>query len=209
MYDGRLNVSLLRSPLIAFAIALSLAVGILWQSSRYYSEMSSQYSTAKAEYEALRSAVQLARDESDTYARYSQPFAQLKVLGFLADEPRLAWIETIKTAVSALKLGDFHYGISAQREINSLDLGMAPEIVLRVSEMQLTFALLHEGDLIAIERALQLAKVGLFSTDGCQISRLRVLQNDGQPNFTASCSLSWYSATLKNAFAENDSMEII
>ncbi|VAW56449.1 hypothetical protein MNBD_GAMMA07-510, partial [hydrothermal vent metagenome] len=78
-----------------------------------------------------------------------------------------------------------------------------PDIDLLKSTMSLQMQLLHEGDLYTVINNLRLTTSGLFDVTRCAIIRNEtqiksLLDSATDKNFSASCTLNWYTIKAKN-----------
>ena len=70
---------------------------------------------------------------------------------------------------------------------------------IRVSEMNLSLGLLHEGDLITVLNALDTTADGLYSVSRCEAIRVNEFETPDRrrPGIKADCVLQWYTVDLK------------
>lgn len=186
----------LRGPLILLLAALAAAAGAI-----YYTHILRQQAQAALlqQQNQLREAetrMQRSGDEKLIIVQYVDKYKQLQQSGFIGDEQRINWLDSLRTANERSDLFGVNYGIEAQQAYPYAAELNPGQISLRQSVMKLEFRLLHELDLLRFFEALRLQNAGLFHLDQCTLRRTEASGAVRyQPNITASCQLAWITAT--------------
>ncbi|HVY06064.1 MAG TPA: hypothetical protein VHB46_08815 [Burkholderiales bacterium] len=189
----------IRMPAIALVIAIAAAVAMVEYSSNQRLRSEKQY---QDELKALREAqtkYQRSGEERETVTHYLQAYRQLEKIGFIGNEQRLNWLESLRTANAQAGLFGVDYQLSAQESYPYV----APENPLggriKQSRMRLSFGVLHEGELSRLFQALAAQQPGLYAINSCSLDRAG---RQGPPvprkaNLTADCELSWLTIDPK------------
>lgn len=195
-----LDAMSLRGPLWALGVAAGLACALLAGSEWHWRAAQEAHIGAEgALATASREFLSVDEDERLIRARYPE-YRRLAAEGMLGEEQRLDWLEALREADAALKLPAIRYGIEAQQTWRrALEIDTGP-YTLRSSDMTLTLALVHEGDLARLLDHLRAARVGLFSVETCSLGRRagKDTPSDG-PTLDASCVLRWVTLGAPSA----------
>ena len=187
-----LDATAIRGPLwllgLSALLASVLAAGSEWHWRVAQAAHRRAESTLAA---ASREFLSVDEDERLVRARYPE-YRRLAAEGLLGEEQRLDWLEALRDADAALKLPAIRYDIDAQQPWRrTLEVDTGP-YTLRSSDMTLTLALVHEGDLVRLLERLRTARVGLFSVETCSVGRRATpALPAAAPALDASCTLRW------------------
>ena len=197
----RADWSVLRGALGVFVICALLSVIMLGASHFFAEDMASEF---RAHHGKFRDASRkyLAVDEEErAIAEHYPTFVELYHRGVIGDEHRLSWVEALGGAASELALPALSYKIDAQQPYTpDFPLGTGAFDV-RVSRMDLSVGLLHEGDLERLLALLSARAEGLFSARDCELRRSAGAAAPGA-NLTAACILEWYTLELRGSRVE-------
>ena len=197
-----LDAMTIRGPLRVMVIA-ALLVGTLLAGSewRWRAAREAHGRAESALAAASREFLLVDEDERLIRARYPE-YRRLAAEGMLGEEQRLDWLEALREADATLKLPAIRYAIDARqtwRGSQEIDTG---PYTLRSSDMTLTLALLHEGDLVRLLEYLRAARVGLFSVESCTVGRRASADSlRANPALDASCILRWVTLGTPTAAA--------
>ena len=199
MAASKADFALLRAALGVFAMCL-LVGGMLVGASYYFrEEMASEFRNHQLRFRDV-SRKYLAVDDEERIIENAYPeFVRLFNGGILGHELRLSWIEALRRADATIGLPALDYRINSQTVYEPpfpVNLGAFD---IRVSEMNLSVGLLHEGDLIKLLSALDTNADGLYSVSRCEAVRVNEfdVQDRTQPNIKADCVLEWFTVELK------------
>ena len=189
-------------PMLSALVAAGvLAFSILLDSDRQarYGELGNQQGAIQQDYNDLV----LRRRLVD---RYHARYAEYHDLGFVGQESRLDWIETLRQTTDSLTLPRLSYAIAPQLDViapvQSFNAG--ENIAVNVSRLELDMALLHEIDLLEFIDELQHEAPGLIRVPGCSM----LWEHDGfealstGANIRALCSVEIFSVITSDVGAE-------
>jgi hypothetical protein len=192
----------LRNPLLVLLVTVLAAVAAVLHTNTLLAQAQQQLMQQQLMLKDARTRLQRSGDEKEIIIRYLGEYQQLARSGFVGDEQRINWLDSLRLANQQVELFGIDYQISAQKpyvHANELNPG---QLSLQQSEMKLTFRLLHEEDLSRFFSSLAQQGTGIFLVDQCTLRRI---DNAGmirfQPNLLAECGLSWI--TVKTAAAGN------
>ncbi|MGD9604195.1 MAG: hypothetical protein AB7O21_10350 [Gammaproteobacteria bacterium] len=197
MPRARAEWGVLRGALGVFAVSVVIAGLLLWSSDWFWRGMHAEYTANFAQFRAA-SRQYLAVDDEERIIEAQYPaFRALHARGVIGPERRLSWVEAVRTASGSLGLPALDYRIDAQQAYTpEVPLASAP-FDLRVSEMQISAALLHEGDLARLFAHLEARGEGLFSVERCELRRAdsRPADTAGGPTaaLQTECVLRWFT----------------
>ncbi len=203
---NNLDYSLLKSRIVLFVSVLAVCALLLWLSFSQLSKQQKMISSTQSgtdftaeEIDHLNNLVSLFENFNTDYKRYEKK-------GFLREEQRLSWIETLENTANNLGLDDLSYQISPRQQLSNETQALPANISLFKSKLTFESGLVHEGDLIELINSLNKLNSGLFIIDSCKIDRTaEEIEAASNSNFQASCSTSWYTATYQEK--TNDLME--
>ncbi len=193
-----------RGTLVPFLSAL-VAVGVLVfaitldaDRQARYGELGNQQGAIQQDYNDLV----LRRRLVD---RYHARYAEYHDLGFVGQESRLDWIETLRQTTDALTLPRLSYAIAPQLDViapvQSFNAG--ENIAVNVSRLELDMALVHELDLLEFVDELQTEAPGLIRVPACSMT----WEHDGfdavasGANIRALCSVEIFSVITSDVGA--------
>jgi hypothetical protein len=192
---NRQDLEALRIPLIVLAITLIAATAIVYISGSVLDSKRQLYSKREGELKQARLRIQNAGEEKEMISRYLTGYQQLARAGFVGDEQRINWLDSLRTANEETRIFGVEYDISAQRPYaysSEFDLG---QLMLQESVMHLKFRLLHEEDLPRFFQALGRRGGGFYTIDQCTMRRLKAGEAEKtlqfQPNLAAECDVRW------------------
>jgi hypothetical protein len=194
-----LDLAALRIPGLALLVALSLAVGLV-----RYSE--SARDTADQRNKAQASQTMEARNQlhhSDlermSILQYLPAYRQLEQLGFIGEEQRLNWVESLRTANMRSGLFGVQYEISARAPYSRQWPDNPVASQLTHSRMNISFGVVHEGDVLRFLKTLAEHGGGLYSLTGCSLERgpSADAPEARRANLLAQCNLAWLTLQPK------------
>ena len=180
-------------PLVttAVAIVLLLASGLFVRVQEDgYSRISIDKDAVNADYDALVVRKRLVD-------RYHRRYERFWNRGFIGEENRLEWIETLRLAAEDLELPNLAYSLEPQLAVVPPvpSSSVKADAQVFVSKLELEIGLLHEIDLLRLFDALQTRAPGLVKADRCSLLRQaeQGARTSSDPNIVANCSLAMFS----------------
>lgn len=192
------DLKALRNPLLILIATVMAGTGAVYYTSTLLAQSQQRLEQQQSSLKQARTRLQRSGDEKQIIVRYLDEYQQLARSGFVGDEQRINWLDSLRLVNQQVELFGIDYQIGAQKPYAHANEFNPGPLSLRQSEMRLNFRLLHEEDLIRFFNALARQNPGIFYIDHCAIRRI---DNAGtiryQPNLLAECDLSWI--TIKAA----------
>ena len=192
---NREDLEALRIPLVALGATLVVALVIIWYSGSVRDSAERTRAQREAQLRDARSRIQNAGEEKEMIGRYLAGYQALAKAGFVGDEQRINWLDSLRLANEETRIFGVEYDIGAQKPyVYSAEFNPG-QLVLQESIMHLKFNLLHEEDLPRFFDALGRRGTGFYTVEQCSMRRLRAGDIDKsisvQPNLLAECDLRW------------------
>jgi hypothetical protein len=192
------DIEALRTPLVALALMVVLAAGVVLHSDGVLDDARQRLVERATLLEQARLRTQNAQTERETIARYGNSYRELERIGFAGQEQRMNWLDGLRSANEWARISGVEYEIGAQRPYAyAAEFGSVP-VPLHESLMQVRLRLLHEEDLPRFFDALVRSGAGFFTVDRCVLRRLSsedVERSTGlRQNVAAECDLRWLTA---------------
>ena len=183
----------LKTPLILLASIL-IAVVLLVAGTQYYN--SAQASALQQQQQALNTAKQRylsSGAEKTTITEFLPQYQQLINKGFVGEERRVEWVESLRMQHKAHRLFGIKYTINQQEDYKPSFVTNLGGFALNRSIMKLDLDMLHEGDILQLTESLNTASTTPFILRDCEMTRLNnnVFVNQLTPNMHAACELDW------------------
>ena len=191
---NREDLQALRVPLLVLGITLLAIVLVVYFSGVMLDEANRTRTKREGQLREARLQILNAGEEKERIMRYVGAYQQLARAGFVGEEQRINWLDSLRIANQEAQIFGVEYDIGAQKPYtyaNEFDTG---KLLLQESVMHLKFRLLHEEDLLHFFQALAQQGGGFFTHDQCQIRRQNPKDDKGvqfQTNLTAECDVRW------------------
>lgn len=196
---------ILRNPILGLGFALVIMGLLAYYADQYHKEQQQQLKVEEQAYLKARQKYQTSGHEKDTIIKYLPLYRQLLQQGFIGEEQRIEWVETLRQIHQDNKLFGIEYDITEQKAVSPSYLPSIQELTLHQSSMQLEMGLLHEGDLLTLLHGLQ-SKFDNFIVNECTINLLAksdIRVDDVNENMRADCKVDWF--TLRDPRLETSS----
>ena len=190
---NREDLEALRVPLIVLVMTVIAALGVVVASGGFLENAKGTLSQREAQLREARLRIQNAGEEKEMIGRYLGRYQQLAQAGFVGDEQRINWLDSLRVANEEARIFGVEYDIGTQKPyVYAFEFNAAP-LLLQESVMQLKFRLLHEEDLPRFFTALARYGGRYFTIDQCTMRRMRPgeLDRSVQANLTAECEVRW------------------
>lgn len=192
---NNLDYSLLRGRIILFSCVLIACALLLWFSFSQLSKQEQMMGATQSEMDHVEEEISNLNNLLSLFENFNSDYKKYERKGFLNEENRLTWIETLEQTANQLGLKDLRYEISPRQKLDNENTTLPPSITLYQSKLTLESGLVHEGDLINLVSNLNQLNSGLFVVDSCQIQRMgSTAQLASSSNFHATCDTLWYTA---------------
>lgn len=183
----------LQLPLLVLGVAL-VVVGLLaFYAKNYHNEKQQALETQRSLLNQARQKYLSSGQEREMIVQYLPQYQDLLASGFVGEERRIEWIETLRQIHLQNKLFSIDYNISQQAVARPSYLPNLGSFILHASIMHLDFGMLHEGDLLTLLDNMR-AQFNTFVVRECTITRpTRQAINSGviTDYLNASCEIDW------------------
>lgn len=186
----------LQLPLLTFGVALIIATLLYATTDARLTKVEKELQTQKNALNQARSRYQTSGAEKESIVHYLPLYQKLIQQGFIGEEQRIDWIDDLRNVNIRYKFFGVSYDIGTMQDYKPkfpLDAG---SFKLHRSTMKLTFAMLHEGDLLTLLKALPLEQNPPFMLRDCTIS---TVPGGGKgkfvPNLNSVCDIDWLTVT--------------
>jgi hypothetical protein len=191
----RQDIDALRVPQIALLGTIVAAAAIIFVSAAVLDSARALLSKRENELRQARLKIQNAGEERELISVYLGAYQQLARAGFVGEEQRITWLDTLRAANEEARIFGVDYDLSAQRPYAYASEFNTGQLLLQESMMHLRFGLLHEEDLPRFLDALARRSGGYFTVDDCVVRRATT---EIEPNLSqiaaklaAECNLRW------------------
>lgn len=184
----------LRYPLISLGLGVIVVTLLLSYMQNRKAEADQALLTQQGQLNQARQKYQASGLEKDTIVKYLPIYQELINDGFIGEERRIEWIDSLRTIHQQNKLFGIKYSIGLQEDYKpAFALNTGP-FTLHRSVMKLELSMLHEGDLLTLLEALDAQQTTPFIVRDCEIVRLSAANKATlAPNLLANCELDWLS----------------
>ena len=183
----------LRYPIIGLGAALILVGLLVSFADQYRTKNETALQTQQNLLNQARQKFQSSGLEKEMIMQYLPAYNDLLASGFIGEERRIEWIETLRNIHAQHKLFSIDYSIGLQENYKPSFLPNLGNFRLNRSVMSLKLDMLHEGDMLAIIDGLN-EQTTPFIVRDCEIKRpIGALVNvkSVAANMQASCEIDW------------------
>lgn len=184
----------LQIPLVILGGVIVL-VAVLFGLAAYYSANQEQAMQMQQNLlNAARQRYQSSGSEKDMITEYLPQYQALIDKGFVGEEQRIEWVDSLRAQHKNHKLFAIKYNISQQEKYTPTFAPNLGSFVLNRSTMKLDFDMLHEGDLLQLFDSLNANNTATFMLRDCEIVRLNaggVFSKQLIANLNAQCEVDW------------------
>ena len=183
----------LRFPLLALGGVLVIVGLLVSLADQYRSKNETVVQTQQNLLNQARSKFQSSGLEKETIIQYLPIYNELLVKGFVGEERRIEWVESLRQIHAQHKLFSIDYQIGLQEDYRPSFIPNMGSFILHRSTMKLDMNMLHEGDLLNLLDGLH-EQTTPFIVRECEIKRpvgAAVNTKNLASNLTASCEIDW------------------
>ncbi len=186
----------LKRPALALGVATVVSLCLIWFSAQYKDTHQGHLNQARSSLNIIRNEFRLASQAGDILNTSGHRYKQLQQRGFIGEEPRLIWIEALRSSGIKHNVYTLEYRLKQQQALSLESIGQSQYYQLFASLMHLHLDLAHEVDLIRFFASLEEEQAAIFRLSGCSLSPAFGLDgvSDSKPNITADCDLIMYTA---------------
>lgn len=189
----------LQVPIFSLLIAL-IAMSFLVNLTMNFEENNlNQLDLQQTQFRIAQQKFLSSGSEKDDIIAFLPQYQALIDKGFIGEEQRQAWIQTLQDIQKAYRLFPIEYQLNPLTETQPPFLPSLAGFTLHQSQMNLNFDMLHEGDLLQLTDALINKRLANWLLRSCLISRNDALVNT-HAMLNAQCTIDWYtlSEPVKN-----------
>jgi hypothetical protein len=183
----------LRYPIIGLGAVLILVGLLVSYADQYRTKNEKTLQTQQNLLNQARQKYQSSGLEKETIIQYLPIYNELLAKGFIGEEHRIEWIETLRQIHTQHKLFSIDYNIGLQENYRPSFLTNLGNFRLKRSVMSLKLDMLHEGDLLALLDGLH-EQTTPFIVRDCEIKRpvgAVVNTKNMTSNMQANCQIDW------------------
>jgi hypothetical protein len=183
----------LRFPIVGLGAALVLVGMLVSFADQYRTKNELALQAQQNLLNQARQKFQSSGLEKETIMQYLPKYNDLLASGFIGEERRIEWIETLRQIHAQHKLFSIDYSIGLQEKYTPSFLPNLGSFVLHRSVMNVKLDMLHEGDILALIDGLH-EQTTPFIVRDCEISRpvgAQVNAKDVAANMQANCEIDW------------------
>lgn len=195
--------SIIRNALIGVVLSLVISVSLVAGSFYFRDEMQKDFNMHNASFRAISQRYLAIDEEEKQIRKYYPKFIELYNQGVIGQEQRLNWIEVLRNTGSEINLPSLVYSINSQKKYTPAFKVNLGKFQLYASEMDLTLALLHEGDLFNLLERIRGEAKGIFSVNSCSFNSNGniLVDKPDATNINVNCSIFWYTIKLADGSA--------
>ena len=183
---------LLRTPIISLGVAIILMTLLVSYTQSRKDTAQQALQSQQSQLNQARQRYQTSGQEKETIAKYLPVYQQLIANGFIGEERRIEWVDTLRNIHQQNKLFTINYSIGTQEEYKPMFALNAGPFSLHRSLMKLELAMLHEGDLLTLLQSLSAQQTAPFILRQCEIKRVGEIKTTAlTANMLATCELDW------------------
>ncbi len=183
----------LRNPILGLGAALVLVGLLITFADQYRQKNTLALQTQQSLLNQARQKYQSSGLEKETITQYLPIYNELLASGFIGEEKRIEWIESLRKIHAQNKLFSIDYSIGLQENYKPSFLSNLGNFKLHRSVMKLNLDMLHEGDLLALIDGLQ-EQTTPFIVRDCEITRpigAVINTKNISANLKAACEIDW------------------
>ena len=183
----------LRFPIIGLGAALILVGVLVSFADQYRLKYELALQKQQNSLNQARQKYQSSGLEKETIIQYLPVYNELLASGFIGEEHRIEWIETLRQIHAQYRLFSIDYSIGLQENYKPSFLPNLGNFTLHRSIMSLKLDMLHEGDLLVLLDGLHEQTTPYIVRD-CEIKRpINAVVNTKTiaANMQANCEIDW------------------
>ncbi|WP_036301726.1 hypothetical protein [Methylotenera sp. L2L1] len=184
----------LQIPLAVLGAVIVVVVACIVFAQQYGTEQEQALLTQQNQLNAARQRYQSSGLEKEIITEYLPQYQALINKGFVGEERRIEWVESLRAQHKSHKLFGIKYSIKQQEKYTPAFATNLGGFALNRSIMQFELDMLHEGDLLQLTESLSGANAAALILRDCEITRLSeggALSAQLIANLHAQCELDW------------------
>ena len=185
----------LKKALMVLIVCASASVAVAATSYFYLEEKRKLNNSSQANLNKMKTRYQNAVYKLKLVADYLPAYDVLVKKGFVGDENRLEWVETLRKITKDKKVAAINYDVQALKPYTGNNNINANIFQVNTSEMVLRMKLVHERDLIDVFAGLNRQTAGIYDIKSCSLVRqtTKISFEYNAVNVLAECTLNWFT----------------
>lgn len=175
-------------PAAIFLLVLIVSISWLYQRLVMVESVQQQGQQVQAALTEANQKINQSVQDKQWAGQYLKAYTQLQRSGFVGDDQRLTWYQTLVATSSRLKLSDVSFDIAPQ-QLNSPALPSGT-LQLMVTPVHFTAEIPHEGVFAQLLEDLRVQEHGIFTVSECTLT----LASESLPLQTH-CLFEWHTLT--------------
>ncbi len=163
----------LRLALALLAICLLVSSYFCYAAYAYQQDQKRAETRILADIRAIQARQRVDSERRRIHREYSDKFIELEADGYFSEANKLDWVEQIETGARHLRIPLSKYELNEHTRMPLPVPVPAQGLGLYKTPLQLELTMLHEGDLLEMQRYLASSNLGLFSFESCELRRTR------------------------------------
>ncbi|MFQ5642093.1 MAG: hypothetical protein ACE5FQ_00165 [Thiogranum sp.] len=198
----------LRRPALALLGVLLLSAALVWTSDTFRDARERRLDSARSSLDSVRTDYRLAVEADNILRTSQQRYRELQQRGFIGEEPRLIWIESMRNSGRANRLYNLQYSLKQQHPLTLSDQDYTEHYQLYASPMSVQLELAHEVDLIRFFAELNHERPAIYRLRGCSLKPMFGAEGIAadKANISASCEIAWYTVKRRPDGSEEGSL---
>lgn len=186
----------LKQPTLALGAVTVITLCLIWFSEQFKETHLGHLNQARSSLNVIRNEYRLASQAGDIINTSAHRYKQLQRRGFIGEEPRLIWIEALRSSGIKHNVYTLEYRLKQQQILSLESMGQSQYYQLYASLLHLHLDLAHEVDLIHFFATLEEEQAAIYRLSGCTLSPTFGLNgvSVSKPNVSADCDLIMYTA---------------
>lgn len=193
----RVDWSCFRKAAVILAVCCTTSIAMTMLSYSFAEQKHLQNKDSQAQLNQMKARYQDAVNQQQLVELYYEDYKKLEQQGFIGDERRLEWVETLRT-ITERKVTTIGYNIKALKPYKPNYKLNTKLFRINTSEMILQMDLLHERDLLDIFSELNRRTVGVYDIKKCDLTMAgkKIIYQANAANIKAECTLNWFTIQL-------------
>lgn len=184
----------LQIPLAVLSAVVLVVVACIVFAQQYKTDQEQALLTQQNQLNVARQRYQSSGLEKEIITEFLPQYQALINKGFVGEERRIEWVESLREQHKIHKLFGIKYSIKQQEKYTPAFATNLGGFALSRSVMQFELDMLHEGDLLQLTESLSGTSAAALILRDCEITRLNdagTLSVQLIANLHAQCELDW------------------
>lgn len=182
----------LRAPCFFLVVAILIAMLLIHFSFQFATKQAVLLSKQQDQLIIAKQRFLSSGSEKQTITQYLPQYQQLIQKGFIGEENRQLWIQSLQEIQTQFTLFPIEYRLDPLESVKPSFVTNLGGFTMHQSTMQIDFDMLHEGDILRLTESLADEPLTNWLLRECHIDQLAQTKGNGA-NLTASCTIDWFT----------------